>query len=291
MTYLRVKQWDEFQHYRDRDPPWIKLYNRLLDDYEYGRLHDASKSHLIGIFLLASRHRNKIPADPKWIGRRIQATSKVDLSAIIETGIVEVFSDASECGADCEQDASNKLALARSRETEGEAETEVEREEEKSSCPEPDGSGPARVLDQQYAHHQARKALDEEPLIHLPTNKTDVEFPVTKLHLAEWGELYPAVDVLQEVRKMRGWLLSKPARRKTYRGMLAFVASWLGRAQDEAKPARASPPTKAPTGVAAVKSLMAKLEAAKHDDGTGSLDYGSAGLALPGVAGHGRDGG
>ena len=33
-----VKNWDEFQHYKDRNPPWIKLHNHLLDDYEFEML-------------------------------------------------------------------------------------------------------------------------------------------------------------------------------------------------------------------------------------------------------------
>jgi hypothetical protein len=35
VRYLRVKNWSEFQHYKDRNPPWIKLHRTLLDhDYE-----------------------------------------------------------------------------------------------------------------------------------------------------------------------------------------------------------------------------------------------------------------
>lgn len=68
--YFAVRNWEEFQHYKDRDPTWIKLYNRLLDDYAFGLLPDARKWHLIGIFLLASRHNNRIPKDPHWVGRK-----------------------------------------------------------------------------------------------------------------------------------------------------------------------------------------------------------------------------
>ena len=61
--------YDQQQHYKDRGPTWIKLYNRLLDDYGFAQLPDAAKWHLIGIFLLASRHNNRIPADPAWLAR------------------------------------------------------------------------------------------------------------------------------------------------------------------------------------------------------------------------------
>ena len=42
MTRLRVKNWAEFQHYRSRRPPWIKLHRGLLDDYAWHRLPEAS---------------------------------------------------------------------------------------------------------------------------------------------------------------------------------------------------------------------------------------------------------
>jgi hypothetical protein len=61
MTALfSVTNYDQQQHYKDRGPTWIKLYNRLLDDYGFANLPDAAKWHLIGIFLLASRHNNRI---------------------------------------------------------------------------------------------------------------------------------------------------------------------------------------------------------------------------------------
>jgi hypothetical protein len=41
MTRLRVKNWAEFQHYRSRRPPWIKLHRGLLDDYAWHRLPEA----------------------------------------------------------------------------------------------------------------------------------------------------------------------------------------------------------------------------------------------------------
>ena len=45
-------------------------------------------------------------------------------------------------------------------------------------------------------------------------------------------DLYPSVDTLQELRKMKGWLMSNPTKRKTRRGVLRFVNNWLSREQD-----------------------------------------------------------
>jgi len=51
---LRVKKWSDFQHYRDRKPPWIKLHRSLLDDLEYFSLSDRSARFLPLLWLIAS---------------------------------------------------------------------------------------------------------------------------------------------------------------------------------------------------------------------------------------------
>lgn len=82
--------------------------------------------------------------------------------------------------------------------------------------------------------------MKEEPakeifVIGLPLNdKTEYQVSLTKFN--EYKELYPAVDISQELRNMRGWLLSNPDRRKTRRGITRFINSWLARSQDNGKP-------------------------------------------------------
>src|SRR4051812_37350662 len=85
-----VKNFERFQHYKDRSPPWIKLYNELLDDYGFGLLPDANKLHLVAIWLLASRSNNRVPFDPAWIAKRISATERVDLELLRVSGFIEV---------------------------------------------------------------------------------------------------------------------------------------------------------------------------------------------------------
>lgn len=85
------------------------------------------------------------------------------------------------------------------------------------------------------------------------SDKTDYE--ITQEQLDVWVELYPAVDVMQALRNMRGWLDSNPARRKTRKGIKAFVTNWLTREQDKGGSYRqqAQPrPQPQPSGFAAV---------------------------------------
>lgn len=76
-----------------------------------------------------------------------------------------------------------------------------------------------------------------QPVIGLPLND-GTEYGVTEKQCREWGELYPAVDVLQELRKMRGWLDSNKARRKTKRGISRFITGWLSKEQDRGRSGR-----------------------------------------------------
>lgn len=72
------------------------------------------------------------------------------------------------------------------------------------------------------------------PVITLPLN-TGEEFPVHETQCAEWGQLFPAVDVPQELRAMRAWCLANPRNRKTRTGVMRFATSWLNRAQNSAR--------------------------------------------------------
>ena len=87
-AYFSVTNYDQQQHYKDRGPTWIKLYNRLLDDYAFANLPDNAKWHLIGIQLLASRHDNRIPADPAWLARQVGATGPIDLTVLTRAGFI-----------------------------------------------------------------------------------------------------------------------------------------------------------------------------------------------------------
>lgn len=58
------------------------------------------------------------------------------------------------------------------------------------------------------------------------------EWRPTAKDFEEYTKLYPAVDVAQEFRSMRGWCLSNPTKRKTASGIKRFVNSWLSREQN-----------------------------------------------------------
>ncbi len=66
------------------------------------------------------------------------------------------------------------------------------------------------------------------------------DFPIAQETVDELSGLYPAVDVDQQMRNMRGWLLANPKNRKTKAGIMRFVNSWLSREQNSARPEKAA---------------------------------------------------
>lgn len=67
-AWLKIKNWNNFQHYKDRNPPWIKLHRALLDDYAFAALPDAQKAHLVLLWLLAaSQAGGRIPNDAPFL--------------------------------------------------------------------------------------------------------------------------------------------------------------------------------------------------------------------------------
>ena len=61
MSIIAVKNWERFQHYKDRDPPWIKLYRDVLTSESWVLGTDASRLVQIAITLLAARYQNATP--------------------------------------------------------------------------------------------------------------------------------------------------------------------------------------------------------------------------------------
>lgn len=58
------------------------------------------------------------------------------------------------------------------------------------------------------------------------------EYGVPQKLYDEYIKAYPGVSVMDELAKMRTWLLSNPTRMKTAKGLPRFVNSWLAKAQD-----------------------------------------------------------
>lgn len=81
---------------------------------------------------------------------------------------------------------------------------------------------------------QEPETPDRKKAISLTLNDKS-EFWIYGDQVEQWSQLFPAVDVMQELRKMKSWLDSNQSRRKTKRGILRFINGWLSKEQDRGR--------------------------------------------------------
>lgn len=77
----------------------------------------------------------------------------------------------------------------------------------------------------------AEAAPDRKVFISLILNDKSL-YPVYEDQIPHWKQLYPAVNVEQELRKMAGWCETNVQNRKTKTGINKFINRWLAKTQD-----------------------------------------------------------
>jgi hypothetical protein len=87
---LKVKNWEQFQHYRDRNPPWIKLHFALLASEDWVTLDDASKLLAVVCMLIASRNNGMVPNNPAYLKRVAYLDRLPKLKPLIDCGFLEI---------------------------------------------------------------------------------------------------------------------------------------------------------------------------------------------------------
>ncbi len=100
MRHLKIKNWEKYQHYSDRTPPWIKLYRKILDRYkEDGEkniirfLPDSEWRMLVSLWMLAAKHKGLIPFDLEYIADQTACKTST-LQRLLDSGLLSL------CGKD-----------------------------------------------------------------------------------------------------------------------------------------------------------------------------------------------
>lgn len=129
---LRIKDWGSFQHFKDRSPPWVKLYRGLIDDKEWHDLDPRAAKTLVLLWLIASEYHGNLPPVGKLAFRLRMNEAQIaeDLSKLshwVEGIDIDPISDRHQDethpgGPETTADVSEH----QERETEGETETETE---------------------------------------------------------------------------------------------------------------------------------------------------------------------
>jgi hypothetical protein len=115
LNYYTVKNWLQFQHYKHRNPPWIKLHFEILTSRDWVGLDNDARVLAVACMLIASRNNGRVPDDPGYIKRVAYLNKEPNFNPLISCGFLE-------CASGCLQVRTNALP-----ETETETETETEK--------------------------------------------------------------------------------------------------------------------------------------------------------------------
>ena len=80
------------------------------------------------------------------------------------------------------------------------------------------------------AEPQAASAQNDEVVITILLNDE-----VTQSYVDEMQKCYPYLDIMQELRQIKAWCLNNPSKRKTRKGVMRFIGSWLSRSQNSGR--------------------------------------------------------
>jgi len=89
--WIVIPNWRRFQHYKNRQPKWIKVYTELMSDPAFRALTLAQRGLLISLWLEYANSRASVTIKPGYVtqiaGQRVR---KGQLEALIDAGFIEV---------------------------------------------------------------------------------------------------------------------------------------------------------------------------------------------------------
>ena len=141
---IRIRGWDRFQHYKDRDPPWVKLYRDLLTTESWVLGTDLSRLVQVASILLAARYSNSIPLNFPLIRKvaSLDCNEKQFMEAI--SHLAKDFLEIQQCTEDPKpvaQHASSVLATCPS---------EAEQRQSRAEAEQTRGATSARSLQDEF---------------------------------------------------------------------------------------------------------------------------------------------
>lgn len=192
---------------------YLKLFVDSLEKYQ--KLNDSEFGRLVR----AALRYKATGAEPDDLGREALLWDgmrlDIDRDAEKYERTVAARSEAGKKGGRQKKQKKQMLFLESKKSQDKDKEEDKEKEEDITPLLSPQGEKATAIL--------------------LPLVSGDW-YPVYETDMAHWKELYPSVDIMQELRKMLGWLEANPDRRKTSKGIKRFVTSWLAKEQSKAPP-------------------------------------------------------
>jgi hypothetical protein len=213
---------------------YIKLYRQMINWEWYT---DGNTMRVFLHLLLLANH-----ADKRWQGQEIKAgqlvTSISSLSKALKLTVKQIRTAVKhlENTEEIAIKTTNRFTLITIANWASYQGMDNERASETTNKGQTEGKQRATNKNDKNVKNEISNSTEQTscsmPVVNLPLND-GTEFGVDQGQVDKWKELYPAVDVLSELRKMIGWLDANPKKRKTRTGITRFANNWLARQQDK----------------------------------------------------------
>jgi hypothetical protein len=193
---MKIRNWSKFQHFKDRRPPWIKLYRDILDDINWHQLDPLASKVLVMCWLIASEDEGRIP-DVKTLAFRLRMSEKQTSECLFKLSHWLEQSD-------------NAMISERYQDDDPETETETETEEEKEKEIE------KREKVQRGTRLPADWQPSEEEIIYCKTNRPDLDWRNVAENFRDYWIAQPAgkATKIDWVATWRRWVRNEKSARK-----------------------------------------------------------------------------
>lgn len=111
----KIKNWREYQHYKGRRPPWIKVHKQILTSKDWVMLPDASKLLLFVCMMAAQMDKDGdggFDGDPKYLMKIACLDSEPCLEPLVSSGFLLIPINASATLAKCEQSVLSSVSVS-----------------------------------------------------------------------------------------------------------------------------------------------------------------------------------
>jgi hypothetical protein len=91
--WIVIRNWNEYQHYKDGPPKWVKWYTGLLHDPAFTRLPMGTRGVFAHLLLLYAGCSAELPRSTRWISRQINGhVTSAQLDSLNHAGFIEFSS-------------------------------------------------------------------------------------------------------------------------------------------------------------------------------------------------------
>jgi hypothetical protein len=179
---MQIRNFSKFQHFKDRSPPWIKLYRELLDNMDWHALSGDDAKLLTGLWLLASEDETKNGLLPctKTIAFRLRISEREVKQSLTRLNNWLIQDDISVISEQYQDDLPE-------RETETEIEL-VHFDDFWNAYPRKEAKAYARKAFAKLTAEQKIAALDCLPTFPFPDDKKYQPLPASWINASRWED-------------------------------------------------------------------------------------------------------